>query len=405
MKFRANQSGFNHSLCVAIMLACFGCGEVSVSSDSGNINEGSGDNGSTFDEHTLVTNIVDNVITPTFAHFKTATQSQVTAISAYCTALENDSESAEITQPQHLWRQTMAAWQQAEMMQIGPLSRNDNFLRNTLYSWPVTSYCAIDQDTITSRNNDEFNVSTRTFQRKGIDALEYLLFNESTAHSCTAFGTAPAEWNSLSYDEIRLARCEFAVKVAENLNEEASNLLSRWTDEDEPDNGYSLKNAGDSGIHESVNRITDAIFYLDTMTKSAKLGVPLGIKLNDCGGLVCPQNLESTLSGNSLSNIENNLLALTYLLQGGIDNQGVGFSEYLQSVGESDVSESLEGRLAESLAKIRAIDSPLETVISSDTVAVTEIHGDIEDVSRILKTDFIEKLNLSLPSTAAGDGD
>ena len=45
----------------------------------------------------------------------------------------------------------MNVWQQAEMMQVGPLVNNSGFLRNKIYSWPLTNSCNVDFEVINFR--------------------------------------------------------------------------------------------------------------------------------------------------------------------------------------------------------------------------------------------------------------
>ena len=119
----------------ATVLTLSGCGESSSSSTGSDFQ--SSDSGQTttpavteFDEAQLVANLVDNVITPTFVLFNQQAQTQTQAVANYCQAeIQSVQESSEEAialraQAQQAWLDTMAGWQQAEMMQMEPLLDN-----------------------------------------------------------------------------------------------------------------------------------------------------------------------------------------------------------------------------------------------------------------------------------------
>ncbi|WP_108944528.1 imelysin family protein [Shewanella halifaxensis] len=403
-------------LSVALMgILLSGCNE-STSSDAG-ADYGNQDNTtSDFDQKALIANLVDGVITPTFEQFVSVSNQQVSDISAYCsaaTAFEQDpSDNSELTQTsataQQSWRNTMSVWQQVEMMQLGPLTFDDGALRNKIYSWPVVSRCGVDLDVVSFENNDingtPYDIASRTPARKGLVALEYLLFNPSFEHSCTGNST-PAGWDNRTDDDRRVARCEFAVEAAKDINNNAQQLLIEWSG----DNGYgaTLKQAGEAGssfatVHAAVNKLSDALFYIDSVTKDRKLAVPLGKFANNCGTSVCPQDVESPLANHSIENISSNLEALSALFSG---NEGLGFDDYLVDENDADTATALRERIATALANSRSYQNSLADTLVSDEEQVASTHDDVKAVTDKLKNEFINSLALELPQTSAGDND
>ncbi|WP_028765698.1 imelysin family protein [Shewanella fidelis] len=403
-------------LSVALMgILLSGCNE-STSSDAG-ADYGNQDNTtSDFDQKALIANLVDGVITPTFEQFVSVSNQQVSDISAYCTAAtafeQDPSDNSELTQTsataQQSWRNTMSVWQQVEMMQLGPLTFDDGALRNKIYSWPVVSRCGVDLDVVSFENNDingtPYDIASRTPARKGLVALEYLLFNPSFEHSCTGNST-PAGWDNRTDDDRRVARCEFAVEAAKDINNNAQQLLIEWSGE----NGYgaTLKQAGEAGssfatVHAAVNKLSDALFYIDSVTKDRKLAVPLGKFANNCGTSVCPQDVESPLANHSIENISSNLEALSALFSG---NEGLGFDDYLVDENDADTATALRERIATALANSRSYQNSLADTLVSDEEQVASTHDDVKAVTDKLKNEFINSLALELPQTSAGDND
>lgn len=392
------------------------CGE-STSSDQGSDFGKTTPPASSFNQQALLANIADKIITPTFEQFYQQSLTQVEAVDSYCqlTTAETNGNATDaevnnkLNEAKDAWRNAMNTWQQAEVMKVGPLAANDGLLRDKIYSWPVVSTCSVDFEVVNFRlgvvNGQPYNIADRTPNRRGLAALEYLLFTEQLDHSCTS-NTQPDNWDSQTEDYRKVARCEFALEVASDISNNAQELVTAWTETD----GYAtkLKQAGtsDSGFateHQAINEISDGMFYLDLMTKDRKIAKPLGLFENACGEQVCLENVESNLSENSVSNILNNLLAFQKVLTG--DNQGVGFTDYLIDVGDQVTADTMVTDVALAISSTQAYNVSLTDALTSDKAKVEQTHTEIKAITDKLKADFITSLALELPNTAAGDND
>ena len=398
-----------------LSLALTACNEKTTSQEGADFNPAE-DTDTNFNQLSLITHLTDSIISPTFKQFQIDAQVQKSAINSYCyseiassgsnedqTNVETAKASAQIQ-----WRTTMATWQQAEQMLLGPLLDNDRLLRNKIYSWPVVNTCAVDNDVMyfkaNSVNGKPYDIALRTPSRKGLAALDYLLFNNNLNHSCASFAPPPG-WNGLTLQEQKLARCRFAVEVATDIENNADTLISLWLGED----GYAkkLKNAGNEGStfdseHEAVNRISDAMFYLESDTKDRKLATPLGLLLNSCDTGVCPAEVESPYSQNSFNNIVNNLIGFEKLLTG---NNLLGFTDYLIDVGDQVIADSMLTNTKQAINQLSSIEVTLTETLTSDSVLATQVHTDVKVITDQLRDDFINSLALKLPATSAGDND
>lgn len=368
--------------------------------------------GDDFAQEQLLASIVDNVLLPTYNQFATDAANQLSAVTTYCSALgDQSSNSADaLAAAQASWRAAMSTWQLAEVMQLGPLLDNNNSLRNRIYSWPNVSTCAVDQDVVLAEDAG-YDVTARTNSRKGLDALEYLLFNDNLAHSCTQFGTEPQGWNNRTDADRMAARCAFSQIVATDVVTNANELVSAWTGSN-GQSGYAeiLRNAGQPGseftdVHDAVNDVSDALFYIDSSTKDAKLATPLGVFANDCGLEVCVENLESQFAQHSLQNVLANIRALSLIYQGGESEEGVGFDDYLVDVGDEETAMRMRDDIAQAIALAESLDMSLAELLTQDPEQVQALHDRIKDVTDSMKTDFIQSLALELPATSAGDND
>lgn len=392
-----------------------GCGESS-SSDAGPDFGTPTTAPSEFNEAALIANITDNIVTPTYNQFEALSAQLISDIGTYCQTevdfqAQNVSESqvsTSLSTAKESWRSAMNQWQQVELMQFAPLINNDGQLRNVIYSWPVTSTCGVDLDVVSFEsgniNGAPFDIALRTPARKGMDALEYLLFNTNLNHSCTT-ATVPEGWDNRTEQSRKIARCQFAREVASDINTNAQELTSQWSGE----NGFAnvLKSAGTVGSqfeteHEAVNHISDALFYIDSVTKDGKLATPLGIFANECGAEACSEAVESPFANNSFDNILNNLLSLQKLYSG---EEGVGFDDFLVDVGDSDTAVQMSTAIEAAIASIQAYQISLAAALDSNPDQVEASHNNVKDVTDIMKADYINSLALELPATSAGDND
>ncbi len=412
------------SLAITSTLMLSACGEKASSTSGDGFNKDK-DTNTGFDQGKLIASIVDKVITPTYQEFSTLATAQQQAITDYCQqeiALEqNDSSEMLVSDAkaiaQESWRDAMNTWQQADMMQLPPLLIGDGVLRNNIYSWPIQNTCAFDLDVTYfkegSVNGLPYDIANRTASRKSMVAVEYLLFNNKLDHSCTG-STKPTNWNNQTEQYRKIARCEFAGEVAKDVENNANELLTAWLGSD-GNGGYAakLKNAGSEGSefateHEAVNKLSDAIFYLDKFTKDGKLALPLGLFANECGAQACPEAVEAKYSSHSINNITQNLQALKMFMQGSLsadEADALGFSDYLIDVGDQVTADNINDHVALAIEETSNYQTALAETLVNDPDKVLETYGDVKNITDKLKSDFITSLALELPKTSAGDND
>ncbi|MCG7533705.1 imelysin family protein [Pseudoalteromonas sp. OOF1S-7] len=415
-------------LATAIGLALSGCGESTSSSAGPGYNQGTPVvEPTTFDQKKLVANLTDNVFTPTFQQFADKASAQPAIVKAYCDletafdpTLQDEAARAARDEAklaaQNSWKETMVSWQHAELMIVGPLLADDKALRKDIYSWPDTNYCNVDQDVAYFAQGDingvPYDISKRSDKRRGLDALEYLLFNNDLNHSCSAAtsGDILVQWNTLGEQQRRALRCQYAVEVSTDLKATSERLMFEWAGEQ----GYAakLKNAGEAGseftnVTQAVNLISDALFYMTEELKDYKLATPLGLFANQCGTEVCPQAVESRFAKHSIENIQANIAAFEQIFLGqGTDTEDTtGFDDFLDEQDASQTKDVMLQGIADAKAATEALNGSLQQALSEDTAGVINTHAKVKDVTDQLKNDFIQKLALELPKTSAGDND
>ncbi len=83
----------------------------------------------------------------------------------------------------------MDTWQRAEVMNVGPAGMAGRVaggedLRDQIYSWPLSNACAVDQELVAMSYESAETLRDQPVNRRGLDALEYLLFVEGFDNAC-----------------------------------------------------------------------------------------------------------------------------------------------------------------------------------------------------------------------------
>lgn len=367
----------------------------------------------TFDRRAMVAHLAEEVLLPTYESFAARAGELGTAVDAYCAALGGGDEAAARTAAQEGWRAAMLEWQAAEVMMLGPAAMEDRALRDLIYSWPVTSTCAVDREVMARHlDPDAYDISSKLSNRRGLPALEHVLFAASLDHTCPD-ASPPEGWDALPDPEKAQARCGFAQAAAADLATQAGVVLTGWR-ADGGDYVGELAAAGESGssigsAQEAANLISDAMFYLDTETKDMKLGEPAGIADNSCGAVeeACPDELESRTSAHSKENVVRNLEAFRMLFTGDRPpaEGGTGFDDFLIGLGAGDLAATMIADIDAAIEAAGAIPGTMEEALAADRASVEEAYGRVKAVTDSLKSQFLTVLGLDIPDGAAGDND
>ncbi len=360
-----------------------------------------------FDRQALLTNLGENILLPTVERFDTDATSLATAVGDYCGALGGGEETAELANARAAWGLANITWQHAELMQLGPMRDNAGELHDVIYSWPVVSACAVDQDVMALRDDPSFDVTTRLTNRRGLDAVEYLLFAPTLDSVCPP-QTLPAGWDALSDPDKKAARCELAQVVANDVAQQATTLADAWR----PAGGNFLGNLTSAGTGSStyataddaVNEIFGALFYMDAKTKDMKLAEPIGVLPNLCGTMneACAAERESQFANVSKDNVGVNLAAFESVFTG---DDGVGLADFVRAAGGDSVALSMETALTDARNTAQSLPGTLDEALNNNYAGVVELHGKVKAITDLLKTDIPNLTGLQVPPDLGGDTD
>jgi predicted lipoprotein len=366
-----------------------------------------------YDTAALLGNLGENVFLPAYREAVSTAKELKAATGAYVTVLAGaPTAPTEKEAARAAWKKAMNAWQQVEMMQVGPaadpsVSPGGKALRDLSYSWPTVNPCRVDQLIVSQKYKTPGYFETALVDVSGLDALEYLLFAKTTENACAqqANINKDGDWDALSDAAIAKRRAEYADQLAARLVETTSSLALAW----EPDDGNflaHLKNAGDSAsAYESrttaVDAVLRAIYYLELTVKDLKVAKPLGLD-GSCSGETCLLTLESRYAEHSKENIVSNLQAFARVFDGA---GGYGFDDALAAIDREAYAQEIASNVEAAIAAFDAIPGSMETALVSDRAAVEKAYAALKAVTDELKGELVTVLQLQIPSEGKGDTD
>ncbi|MEN0060447.1 MAG: imelysin family protein [Bdellovibrio sp.] len=378
-------------------------------------------NAGAFTEKKMLINIGTQVLAKATESLTQQVPALKNSLDRYCTALQNGGNAdREASLAKADWERVMLAYHEIEAAPFGPLLEQNRFLIDNLYSWPYLNTCAIDKKVVENLQTP-VNVSSLIFNMRGLGAVEYLLFEGSLKSSCNPRANPEmAQWNNRESALKKTDRCLFARALAQDIEDKARLLHSRWAVE-QGNFTLSLVNGSlYSDEKKALNALTDALAHIEVL-KDAKLGRPLG-RHKDCTEDKCPRDVEHIYSGLSLASAEAQLKGFKAIFTGSYQSHSTAFGidDLLIKAGREDVANNVVAALNKALASLQTaqvqgslqeqadlMDSSLckSTSMTDRKEEICAVHADVREVAFLLKTQVLAALALRAPPTHQGDND
>lgn len=360
----------------------------------------------------VLENLGDDVILQSYTQFETRARELETAAGAYADSLSQDDRDA----AQQAWRDAIDLWQRAEVFQLGPAGVMGQVvagedLRDQIYSWPIVNPCRVDQELVEGNYADPSAFAQEPVNVRGLDALEYLLFETGTDNACAPNSSINTDgtWDALGEQELQQRRADYAATLATLLTQRAEQLRTAWA-ADGGDFLGQFSNAGDGSdtyatSQEALNAVSDAMFYLDKETKDMKLAQPTG--LIDCVDDVCPEERESRWANRSLAHVRNNLVGFRQLYHGGApeDPDALGFDDLLRGMGADALADDMTQRIDAAITAADAVPGTMLEALQTDPESVTDLYDAVKSITDLFKSQFFDVLDLEVPRRGEGDND
>ncbi len=339
---------------------------------------------------------------------------EMASLDAAVNAWSANPDAATLSAARAAYTEAMNVWQRLEVMQVGPLARRPapgfGDLRDHVYSWPLVSRCAVEEQVV-SQSYAAPNFGTQVLTRRGLDALEYLLFHESETTACPPSSSIVKDgtWAALTPVERAERKRDYAVAVTADLRTRSTAIVSAWA----PEGGNFLETMKTAGPGNAVfpttqmalNALSDALFYVEAEVKDMKLAKPLGLR--ECELDTCPELLESQHARKSAAWIRANIEGAEKLLLGcGENDSGLGFDDLLDAYGATELAERLRAQPAQIHAALDALGSDdFAPALAGDKAKARAVYDALKGLTDILKVEMITVLDLELPQTIEGDND
>jgi uncharacterized protein len=342
-----------------------------------------------FDRKSMLTNIGNTIIVPSYLTFKTKTEELVIAVEAFNTSPNNTS----LSNLQNSWKEAATSWKACETYTFA--YAENNTIASKIDSWP-TNTSVIESEINGSSTISEAYIGSTGTTRKGFPAIEYLIFNTSG--------------NSVIIDNFTTQpnfsrRAQYLQALAADIKTNATNLYNDW----EPNGGnYVAQFISNSSndVGSSVTILLNAMIQNLEVIKNNKIGIPLGKPTN---GTLHPELVEAGLSEMSLSHIKTNLQTLENLYLGSADgSNGQGFDDYLQFVKADYEGQPLADKITEQFTSchtsINALTNPLSTSITTETANCETAYLELKKLVVLMKLDMSSQLGIII-TFSDNDGD
>lgn len=376
-----------------------------------------------FSEAKMLVNIGMNVQYPAVVNLNTQARLMQSKVRRYCEALKkNESVRRAEEGAQDQFKETMLSYHFVDAANAGPLTNRGRWLADNIYSWPYIDQCGIDRSVVNYAKTGVADTSI-FHTAKGLGAIEYLLFEKSLVSKCNLRANPDVKsWNAKPADEKMLERCEVAAALSSDLVSMTTQLEDDWN----PSKGNYTVRMIDNTIHEnlnaSTNALVDSLFIGIEKVKDARLGKPLGRHkecLND--NKKCPEMSEHALSGLGVQAVAAQVAGFKAVWTGDYESvSGIGLEDFVRQQGRSEVADTMNAYISDSLKTADIISSEkslvemidemdsaqcLATTKSDRRVDVCAFHADVREVANLLKIEVFSILSLRLPSFGQGDND
>jgi uncharacterized protein len=365
-------------------------------------------------EEKMLTSIGSNVIAKNVANFSVLAQLLNEDIEQYC----SQQTATTLVAAQNQWVKTMLAYHFIDAAAFGPIQENQEDAN--IYSWPSLNTCGVDIEVANLALNGASGKNL-TANRKGLGALEYLLFNTEFSSRCNLVGNPQVKiWQERTVSKKTADRCQFARVLAQDVATKAGALSSAWS----PEQGdFTQKLVNGSGYSSAKAAITDLTTSLSSLEKlkEARLGAPVGLSPTCLSEeQKCPELIEHPWSHIGLQAIVAQLQGFRLIFLGGNRAEDFGYDDYMAYKGIGDVAQELQTHLekaiaeAEALATNGSMQDQVAAMIPARCSATTEtsnleplcgLYLEIQQVSILFRTNVLTMLSIENHVLTPGDSD
>lgn len=365
-------------------------GISSCKKESGESPSESAPEAAAFDRKAMLKSIADNVILPSLANTSTIVDRMNSALLAFGI---NPSE-ASLGKAEEAFLEALSAWKTAEGFNIGEVQAR--YLKTKIESTPASAEFIEDFIASDETLNEAF-IESKGSSAKGFRAIEYLLFDpqKTEAEILTSFTQGDAGSRRRAY----LTAC------GENLLNQINEMEAVWNGAKD----YYTTFINDDGTYvtSSLSMLVNEVTALLQKMSQTKLGKPLG-KSN--GGNMDAMLLESYLSGNSATDLQQNLFTIRASYFGGQkdDAKAIGMDDYLTHLNitnaDAPLTERIRAQFDVCQAALQALETPLRESMDSNAQPAETAYDELRKLLVLFKTELASQMGVTI-TFSDNDGD
>ncbi len=311
----------------------------------------------------------------------------------------------------HHWYGAISAFEYLVANPMEPMRANSNRIGMEIYSWPNANKYSLNGELVKAGEQGDAYTMNLTPTRKGLTAVERLIFNKEALLTPGLSGRLRAEeqaFNDLPREKRRRARCVVLSRMLEDTAQHTEELYGEWDASQKQYPRRMLERLAGGAGPMILNEVSDGLFYLEKV-KDFKLGFPLGQNAR-CRKDRCPEEIEHLISGAGAEALRENFEALRAGLVG---QHGPGFLNLVREVGRADLADSMQAMITgmdETLKQVEASGDLQAQVLAMDKaqcadvtspVPLCRLYFQIKAFSTVYRSDFMTALNLNPPRTEA----
>ena len=352
------------SFIFALVLAC-------SSSDD---NATTSSNGDGFDRRALLVNWADNIIIPAY-----------TDLDAKLTTLKTDKDVFVATPNQtnlevlrNSWLEAYKVYQSVDMFNVGKAEEIQYNFQMNIYPSTVSDIEA----NISNGSYDLTSVNNR--DAVGFPAVDYLLYGVAADDASIL-----AKYADVSYQN-------YLSDVINQMQALTATVLNDWTSNYRASFIAQTDNTSTSSVNKIVN---DYVNYYERDLRKAKVGTPAG---NFSAGATFSEKVEGFYSKIYSKILLTEALDATQDFFNGeaytTTSTGTSFVSYLNFLGRTDLSETINSRFNNARSTIQNLDANLSSQVENDNIKMTQTYDALQLAVVSLKVDMMGAFQIGLDS-------
>lgn len=329
------------------------------------------------------------------------------------------------------WKKATLTYHKLEMMNFGPTKKPTSTVLDSLYSFDGEKKCRVDLSLLqlSLRNRFPRTDIISNYNVRGLDALEPLFFADPDVSRCNRVSPRLQVWFEKTLIERERDVCRYAKHLMKDMTTKVNDLEKEWNARGSNFPAKLLRGALGTTM-ETINTISQSLFYLDTDVKDKRVAYPAGYDvridevLTKCPTSTCPDNIETPYATMTLEVLLASLEGFQFLFNGinpETMKDGYGIDDLLTERGHSELASNMRDTIQRAVTNVKAIsktetmgsllakyDKELcdQTTTTDRKVEICALVEDIRGITSLLKNEYLLALQeFRAPRQAQGDND